>query len=363
MALAQLPQEATAGAVDQKGDIRPFCLQVRFQDLKAGGTAKVQVQALHCHVRQGPGDLLQPVPPAGDQPAAADLWEHVRQLAHDLPAQSRGSTGDNGRFHGAPPVSSASWAPDTPLPECPPGWTGSPPGSWACHCGLWGPRGGGSPPPPPSPRAEGSVLAVQMGRRRHHDEELAAGAVRVPWPGHGQHTGGVAQIVLGEAVAGELALDVVAGAAHAVAVGTAALDHEAGDHPVEDQAVIKAPVGQGDEIVDRVGGLLGVQLAGHDGAVFHGDGNDGVLHFRHVYRFLSLRGAVDLPAGVPLGGGRPLVVVLFALAQADLQLHPGVLEIHRQGHQSVPRPAGSGRGACGSPACASAAAGTGPDPC
>ena len=90
-------------------------------------------------------------------------------------------------------------------------------------------------------------------------------------------------------VAGEFAPDVVAGSAHAVAVGAAALDHEAGDHPVEDQLVVKAAVGQGDEIVDGVGSLLRIQLAGHDGAVFHGDGDDGIFHFRHRYRFLSRR--------------------------------------------------------------------------
>ena len=38
----------------------------------------------------------------------------------------------------------------------------------------------------------------------------------------------------------ELTADGIAGAAHAGAVGAAALDHEAGDDPVEDQAVIKA---------------------------------------------------------------------------------------------------------------------------
>ena len=51
------------------------------------------------------------------------------------------------------------------------------------------------------------------------------------------------QIVL-EAVVGKLALDAVARAAHAVAVGAASLDHKALDDPVEDQAVIKALVHQ-----------------------------------------------------------------------------------------------------------------------
>ena len=97
-------------------------------------------------------------------------------------------------------------------------------------------------------------------------------------PGHGQHAGGVLQVVLDKAVAGELAPDVIAGAAHAVAVGAAALDHEAGDDPVEDQAVIKALVGQGNKVVHRIGGLLRVQLSRHNPAVFHGNGNLWIFH-------------------------------------------------------------------------------------
>ena len=48
-----------------------------------------------------------------------------------------------------------------------------------------------------------------------------------------------------------------------------------------------------------------------------------------------LQGAVHLPLGVPGGGGRALVVELFALAQAHRQLDVGPAEIDRQGHQSV----------------------------
>ena len=44
-------------------------------------------------------------------------------------------------------------------------------------------------------------------------------------------------------------------------------------------------------------------------------------------------GSLDLALGVPLGGGVPLVVVLLTLAEADLQLHPGVLEINAEGDQ------------------------------
>ena len=94
---------------------------------------------------------------------------------------------------------------------------------------------------------------------------------------------------IGHAVLRKFAFDAVAGTAHARALGTAALDHEPGDAAVKDQAVVKAAVGQGDEVVDGVGRLLRVQLTGHDGAAFHSDGDDGMFHFRHIHRFLSLR--------------------------------------------------------------------------
>ena len=116
-----------------------------------------------------------------------------------------------------------------------------------------------------------------MGRILVHDEELAAGAVHRLRPGHAQHAAGVPQVVL-HAVGGELALDAVAGAAHAVAVGAAALDHKAGDDPVEDQAVIVPGVGQGDEVAHALGCDVGIQL-GHDlAAVLHLKGHDRICH-------------------------------------------------------------------------------------
>ena len=57
------------------------------------------------------------------------------------------------------------------------------------------------------------------------------------------------QVVL-EAVLGELALDAVARAAHACAVRVAALDHEAVNDPVEDEAVIKALFYETDKIIN-----------------------------------------------------------------------------------------------------------------
>ena len=85
------------------------------------------------------------------------------------------------------------------------------------------------------------------------------------------------QVIL-EAVGRKLAPDAVAGAAHAGAVGVAALDHKAGDDPVEDQAVIKALAYKGDEIVDGVGSDLRVELGLDHVAVFHLKGNNRIAH-------------------------------------------------------------------------------------
>ena len=46
-------------------------------------------------------------------------------------------------------------------------------------------------------------------------------------------------------------------------------------------------------------------------------------------------GPVYLPLGVPLGHGVPLVVILLALAQAQLHLDAGVLEVDGQGDEGV----------------------------
>ena len=54
-----------------------------------------------------------------------------------------------------------------------------------------------------------------------------------------------------------------------VPVGVAALDHEAGDDPVEDQAVIEAVLHQSDEVGHGVGRDFGIQLRLDHVAVFH----------------------------------------------------------------------------------------------
>ena len=125
--------------------------------------------------------------------------------------------------------------------------------------------------------AEGGVLPIQMGRVLVHDKELAAGAVHGLRPGHAQHTAGVAQVVL-HTVGGELALDAVPRAAHAGSVGAAALDHKAGDDPVEDQPVVVPGVGQGDEIVHALGRDVGIQLGNDLAAVLHFKSHDRICH-------------------------------------------------------------------------------------
>ena len=119
--------------------------------------------------------------------------------------------------------------------------------------------------------SKGGVLHVQMPGSFMHDDELASGGVGGGGTGHAENAALVLQVVL-EAVEEEHALDAVAGAAHAGALGAAALDHEAGDDAMKDQAVVVALVCQGDEVIDTLGRLLGVQLAGDDAAGLHGDG-------------------------------------------------------------------------------------------
>ena len=84
------------------------------------------------------------------------------------------------------------------------------------------------------------------------------------------------QIIL-ETVVGKLTLDAVSRAAHAGAVRASALDHKAFDDAVEDQSVIEAFFYKRDKIVHCIRGNCRVQLCFHDIAVFHFNGNDGVL--------------------------------------------------------------------------------------
>ena len=118
--------------------------------------------------------------------------------------------------------------------------------------------------------AEGGVLAVQVLGVGVHDEELAARGVGGGGTRHAENAPLVLQVVL-DTVEKELALDAVAGAAHAGALGAAALNHEAGNDSVEDQTIIKMVIAQVDEVADALGRFVGIQLAFDDAAVFHGD--------------------------------------------------------------------------------------------
>ena len=125
--------------------------------------------------------------------------------------------------------------------------------------------------------AEGSVVAVQMGGILMHDKELAAGGVGVHGAGHADDAAGVLDGVV-PAVVSKLALDVPAGAAHAGALGAAALDHKAGDDPMEDQTVIKALAHQLQKVLHGQRGRLGVQLKINGFAVFHSNANHKITH-------------------------------------------------------------------------------------
>src|SRR5580765_7478886 len=80
--------------------------------------------------------------------------------------------------------------------------------------------------------AEHGVLAVEEMGGGEHDVELAARRVRILAAGHGHRAAHVLVLV-------ELGLDLVAGAARAVALGVAALYHEAGFDAVEGEAVVE----------------------------------------------------------------------------------------------------------------------------
>ena len=342
--LANVPQISASGVVHQQGDLRLFLHQMLLIGGKAHGVAQVQRQ------RQGADPLflqllcqfLKAVRPAGNEPHPFNFREYGIELPDKFPAKAGGRAGNNCCFHGQISFRSILVGLGSGILDA----LGIHPDGCHDH-GLLGHIVHHVPLDTGNVNghiltlgdlAEGGVLAVQMRSRSHHHKELAAGGVGCHGAGHGQHAGLVNQVILAEAVAGELAVDLIAGAAHAVSVGAAALDHEAGDDPVEGQAVIEALVSQRDEVVDGVGSLLGIQLAAHNAAVLHSDGYDGIAH---IHSFLSdllsagLHGPVHFTGGVPLGGGVPLVVILLALAQADLHLHLGVLEIDAQGHQCV----------------------------
>ena len=117
--------------------------------------------------------------------------------------------------------------------------------------------------------AEDGVVVGGEGVVGVHDEELAAVGVGAG-VGHAEGSfsvgfGGVAVFVF----------ELVAGPAHSGAGGVTALDHEAGDDAVEDDAVVEAVAGEDDEAVDGFGSIGGEEVAGD----FAGGGvdDDGVM--------------------------------------------------------------------------------------
>ncbi len=103
--------------------------------------------------------------------------------------------------------------------------------------------------------AEHGVLAVKVRLRRPRDEELTA--VRV---GARIRHREDARLVR-EWVAVDLVVELVPRSAPARTGGVAALYHEALNDPVERRAVVEALVGEEGEVVDRVGGVLGIELS------------------------------------------------------------------------------------------------------
>ena len=122
-----------------------------------------------------------------------------------------------------------------------------------------------------------------------HDEELAAGRIGHHAARHAEDAAVMLEVVLGKAVVLELALDAVAGAAHAGALRIAALYHEAGDDPVENKSVVEAAVYEAEEIVYGIRCNFGVQLGLDHAAVFHFNGYYRVWHLTFVLSLMVIR--------------------------------------------------------------------------
>jgi hypothetical protein len=85
--------------------------------------------------------------------------------------------------------------------------------------------------------------------------------------------------IIFEAIGRKFALDMIAGAAHAVTVGATALDHESGNYTMEYLVVVEALVDKGNEVINGVWCDFGIKLCLDNSAVFHFDSYDGVHSF------------------------------------------------------------------------------------
>lgn len=90
--------------------------------------------------------------------------------------------------------------------------------------------------------------------------------------------------VVCNAVCTEFALDICAGAAGAVALGIAALDHKSGNNAVEYQPVIKIAVGKLYKVFDCYRRDVVIKLKLDHAAVFHSDfGIDRIVEFGIIH--------------------------------------------------------------------------------
>src|SRR6266581_4769458 len=112
--------------------------------------------------------------------------------------------------------------------------------------------------------AEHGVLAVEEVGGGEGDVKLAARGVGILAARHGHHAAHVLLLV-------ELGLDLVPGAARAITLGIAALNYKVRLHAVEDQPVVEALLGEGDEVLDGFGRVVGEKLDLDDAALLHGD--------------------------------------------------------------------------------------------
>ena len=124
-----------------------------------------------------------------------------------------------------------------------------------------------------------------MGRVLVHYEELGTCAVRPHRARHGYDAPLVLQGVP-EAVRCKLALYAVARAAHACAIGAAALYHKAGYDSVEYQAIIETLVRKAYEVFHCVRRGLPVHLQLYLTSAFHFDYYHDLFSFEFMYDFL-----------------------------------------------------------------------------